>query len=61
MLRRDYRERYETLTGISLRTCPVCRDGQMLVIEQVPRGANRFGKPRNPSNISYRQGVRGAS
>lgn len=31
----DYRERYEALTGISLRVCPVCRDGQMRIIEQV--------------------------
>lgn len=36
-LRGDYHERYETLTGISLRTCPVCHDGHMLVIEHVSR------------------------
>ncbi|MEP7308278.1 MAG: IS91 family transposase [Acidobacteriota bacterium] len=37
----DYRDRYEALTGISLRTCPVCGAGRMLVIEpmlQVPMG-----------------------
>ena len=30
---KDYRDRYEALTGISLRTCPVCRCGTMVVIE----------------------------
>jgi len=40
-VRVDYRERYETLTGISLRTCPVCHDGHMLVIEQVSRCDDR--------------------
>jgi hypothetical protein len=30
---RDYRDRYESLTGVSLRTCPVCRDGHMIVTE----------------------------
>jgi hypothetical protein len=29
----DYRNRYEQLTGHSLRQCPVCRCGQMHVIE----------------------------
>ena len=29
----DYRDRYEALTGISLRTCPLCRRGTMVVIE----------------------------
>ena len=33
----DYRDRYEVLTGISLRTCPLCRAGRMLVIEHVIR------------------------
>jgi hypothetical protein len=31
----DYRDRYEVLTGISLRTCPRCRGGRMLVIEHL--------------------------
>jgi hypothetical protein len=31
--RTDYRDRYETLTGWSLRTCPVCRESSMHVIE----------------------------
>jgi hypothetical protein len=36
-VRTDYREQYETLTGVSLRTCPVCHDGHMLVIQHVAR------------------------
>jgi len=28
----DYRDRVEALTGISLRVCPVCREGQMIAI-----------------------------
>jgi hypothetical protein len=27
----DYRDRYESLTGVSLRRCPVCTDGHMIV------------------------------
>ncbi len=27
----DYRDRYEALTGVSLRTCPLCPDGHMIV------------------------------
>jgi hypothetical protein len=33
----DYRDRYEALTGVSLRLCPRCQDGHMLVIEYVAR------------------------
>ena len=29
---RDYRDRVEALTGVSLRVCPVCHDGQMVAI-----------------------------
>jgi hypothetical protein len=29
----DYRERYEVLTGVSLRRCPICHEGCMQVIE----------------------------
>jgi len=29
----DYRDRYEELTGKSLRTCPACQKGHMLVVE----------------------------
>ncbi|RVC90706.1 IS91 family transposase, partial [Mesorhizobium sp. M2A.F.Ca.ET.029.05.1.1] len=30
---KDYRDRYEHLTGHSLRQCPACHQGQMTVIE----------------------------
>ncbi len=30
---KDYRDRYEELTGCSLRRCPVCRQGQMITTE----------------------------
>jgi hypothetical protein len=33
----DYRDRYEALTGVSLRTCPMCRAGCMQVIEHLTR------------------------
>jgi hypothetical protein len=32
----NYREHYETLTGVSLRRCPVCHEGRMHVIELLP-------------------------
>jgi hypothetical protein len=31
---RDYRDRYEALTGISLHRCPVCQQGRMLTFER---------------------------
>ena len=34
---RDYRDRYEELTGHSLRQCPRCGQGHMLVVEVLPR------------------------
>ncbi|ASQ06540.1 IS91 family transposase [Sinorhizobium meliloti] len=30
---KDYRDRYEELTGRSLRQCPVCHQGHMIIIE----------------------------
>ena len=33
----DYRDRYEELTGDSLRQCPQCKQGRTLVIEILPR------------------------
>ena len=30
---KDYRDRYEELTGVSLRLCPVCRRGRMIRME----------------------------
>jgi hypothetical protein len=29
----DFRDRYEALTGVSLRACPLCQNGQMIVVE----------------------------
>ncbi len=34
---RDYRDRYEELTGDSLHQCPQCKQGRMLVIEILAR------------------------
>ena len=39
----DYRDRYEALTGVSLRACPLCQNGQMLVVESLP------GSRRHPA------------
>jgi hypothetical protein len=33
----DYRDRYEDLTGRSLRQCPQCRQGNMVVVQILPR------------------------
>jgi Putative transposase len=38
---KDYRERYEELTGSSLWQCPVCRQGRMLVTQIFPRSPPR--------------------
>lgn len=35
----DYRDRYQMLTGVSLRECPVCGRGHMLCLESFPAGA----------------------
>ena len=32
----DYRDRYEQLTGTSLRQCPICSQGQMIEVEAIP-------------------------
>ena len=37
----DYRDQYATLTGVSLRTCPLCHDGHMLIIESLARDRGR--------------------
>lgn len=34
----DYRDRYESLTGVSLRRCPACADGHMIVTLSWLRG-----------------------
>ena len=33
---KDYRERYQELTGHSLTFCPRCQKGQMLIVESLP-------------------------
>jgi hypothetical protein len=38
---KNYRERYEELTGSSLWQCPVCRQGRMLVIAILPRSSHK--------------------
>jgi Putative transposase/Transposase zinc-binding domain len=35
-LKKDYRQRYEEITGCSLMQCPICKQGEMLVIEVLP-------------------------
>src|SRR5215467_12464330 len=47
-LRKDYRQRYEELTGRSLTQCPVCQQGEMLVIEVLPDTRLRRHKPPAP-------------
>jgi hypothetical protein len=42
----DYRDRYEKLTGHSLRQCPVCHRGRMITFQLLPK----FVLPR-PSQI----------
>jgi hypothetical protein len=42
----DYRDRVEALTGISLRICPACHHGEMIIIERlVPTSCPGFAKP----------------
>jgi hypothetical protein len=38
---KDYRDQYEALTGVSLKTCPVCHRGRMVVIEVLQRASIR--------------------
>ena len=38
---KDYRERYQELTGSSLWECPVCHQGRMLVTQILPRSPPR--------------------
>jgi hypothetical protein len=33
----DYRDRYEAVIGASLKECPVCHHGQMILLEVLPR------------------------
>jgi hypothetical protein len=36
----DYRDRYERLTGRSLRECPVCHHGQMIPVANLPAASS---------------------
>ena len=45
----DYRDRYEQLTGKSLRDCPKCGRGHMVCIETFLPGALPRAPPRNRS------------
>jgi hypothetical protein len=45
----DYRDRYQRLTGVSLRDCPHCGRGQMVRIESFPAGTLPRGPPANTS------------
>jgi hypothetical protein len=38
---KDYRDRYEALTGVSLKTCPLCRCATMVVIETFECASSR--------------------
>src|SRR5258708_4711456 len=44
-LSKDYRDRYEQLTGSSLLECPVCHQGRMLVIEILAPSPHRQVTP----------------
>jgi len=37
----DYRDRYEELTGTSLRECPACHLGRMVIVATLPPGFHR--------------------
>ena len=41
----DYRDRYQRLTGVSLRDCPQCGKGQMVRIESFLPGTLPRGPP----------------
>jgi len=45
----DYRDRYQRLTGVSLRDCPQCGRGQMVCIESFLPGSLPRGPPPMPS------------
>jgi hypothetical protein len=40
-VKKDYRDRYEEITGVSLKTCPLCRHGTMIVIETFECASSR--------------------
>jgi hypothetical protein len=48
-LAQDYRDRYEQLTGRSLRDCPACGHGRMLCVEVFAAGSLPRGPPAESS------------
>lgn len=38
----DYRDQYEDLTGTSLRECPQCKRGRMVLVALLPRSSDRW-------------------
>jgi len=42
----DYKDRYQRLTGVSLRDCPTCGRGHMVLVESFLPGALPRGPPR---------------
>ena len=46
---KDYRDRYEELTGISLRQCPECQHGHMVMVEILPRLPCKSARPIDSS------------
>lgn len=46
---KDHRDRYEELTGCSLHQCPQCQQGQMLIVELLPRSVCRVPETVNSS------------
>lgn len=40
-VKKNYRDRYEEITGVSLKTCPLCRHSTMIVIETFECAASR--------------------
>jgi hypothetical protein len=45
----DYRDRFEKLTGVSLRDCPICRHGHMICIATFRAGSLPRGPPPDTS------------
>jgi Putative transposase/Transposase zinc-binding domain len=46
---KDYRERYQELTGRSLTLCPRCQRGQMVIVESLPPALCRVPIPLDSS------------
>jgi hypothetical protein len=46
---KDFQDRYEELTGRSLRQCPQCRQGQMAIVELLPRSVGSVPETVNSS------------